>query len=355
MSLKHCDQIIVSELRRRGVEVRELNKELPPAKIFRKLNRKVLYPALVAKAARPVSHAPRLPAEKTHSLPATRHSPPLLHIGSQCYANLIPLAKGPVTVTCHDLAEHYFPQDLTAAQIRRWERRIALLKEADLIFSVSQHTKNDLVELLDVSPEKIIVNPNGVDPTFRVLSESEIPAGLRKSLGFGFKVLAVGAALYRKNIPTLLKAVSALGRSGVPVTLIKAGDPIPQSLMPKAENLNLMNLGHVSKAELIALYNLCDVLAFPSLYEGFGMPVVEAQRCGLACVISNAASLPEIGGDAALYHDPLDAVQLSDQLQSVYEDSALRAVLREKGILNAQRFSWNRHVDVLVAGFKKLF
>ena len=115
-----------------------------------------------------------------------------------------------------------------------------------------------------------------------------------------------------------------------------------------ASSAFIRNLGFLHEDRLTALYNLCDVLAFPSLYEGFGMPVAEAQACGLPCVISNASSLPEIGGEGALYHDPLDAQALADQLQRVYEDKELRASLRAKGFANAQRFDWDRHVDTLM-------
>lgn len=370
--LKQCDRVIAGELRRRGVHVRELQDDLPKGNLFRKINRNVLYPALVAKVTRKQrSEIRNQPSSDLR--PLTSSLPPVFHIGSQCYSNLIPAVirrqrsdvsgqqgfdlrlpssdlRSPVSITVHDVAEFDYPEGYTPSQFRRWKKRIDFIKDADLIFTVSEFTRQELVQKAGVPAEKIRVNYNGVDPEFRGLNESEIPVGLRNALGSGFKVLAVGADLYRKNLPTLLKSVEELGRRGVKVTLVKTGDPIPKNLTPKTENLNLINLGHVPKAELIALYNLCDVLTFPSLYEGFGMPVVEAQRCGLPCVISNTSSLPEVGGDGALYHDPLDVEGLAGQLQRIYKDQNVRNDLREKGFKNAERFSWERHVDVLIEG-----
>ena len=252
----------------------------------------------------------------------------------------------------------------------RWHQRIGHIKNADFIFTISEFTKQELINKAGIPSDRIVVNHNGVDPAFRVLDESEVLKGMELlgtgnwGLGKGesttsanlrgrFKVLVTGSNIYRKNLPTGLRAVEELARRGVPVTLVKTGDPVPQNLVPSAQCLKVINLGFVSKIELVHLYNLCDVFAFPSLYEGFGLPVVEAQKCGLPCVISNAASLPEVGGDGALYHDPEDVEQLADQLQRIYEDKALREDLRFQGFKNAERFSWDKHVEVLITEIEK--
>ncbi len=348
-SLKSCDRFVVEGLRKKGVEARALNEELPLGKLFRKLNRKFLYPRLIAKAANsPISDFRPL-------------SSGILHISSQCYAHLIPKSKCPVSVTVHDVAEFDYPEGYTAAQHRRVMKRLSCIKDADLIFTISEFTKQELIEKAEVPAEKIIVNHNGVDPAFRPLEFAEAET-LRPDMdafkGRHFLVLATGANIYRKNLLVLLQAVEILRSRGAPVLLIKTGESLSTTHSSQLTTLGLAHcvydLGYVSQKELVALYNLCDALAFPSLYEGFGLPVVEAQKCGLPCVISNTSSLPEIGGDGALYHDPEDAEQLANQLQRVYEDETLRDNLRTKGFENSERFSWDRHVDTLIKGFGEL-
>ena len=372
-SLKAYDQIIVSKLRSKGITVRELHKELPLGKVFRKFNRHLLYPRLVRKASRNSlleSNASSL-KPKTSDL-----KPPIFHIGSQCYAHLIPVAQclrpkaqRLISITVHDVAEFDYPEGYSPAQYRRVMKRLSCIKQADLVFAISEFTKQQLIEKAGVPGEKIVVNASGVGSEFRLLEEEGLNAcrnslGVKceilgfKDLGFkqknAFLILATGIDIYRKNLPALLRAVEELGRRGVNVTLIKTGDPIPRSLTSKVQSLKIINLGFVSQTELISLYNLCDVLAMPSLYEGFGLPVVEAQKCGLPCVISNAASLPEVGGDGALYHDPKDTEQLADHLQRVCEDQQLRGRLIKNGLKNARRFSWEKHVDTLIDSWEPL-
>ena len=353
-SLKSYDRIIIEGFRERGIQVRELHKELSKGQILRKLNRNLLYPWLV-KAS--------LLKPKTSNL-----KPLILHIGSQCYAHLIPMAQSLkpnaqclTSITVHGLHEHFSPYDLTKVQLRRWYSRCSHLKQADLIFAVSNHVKTNLVELFNVEPEKIVVNYEGISDVYlHAPTEFDVPwfRKIQESKRDHFLILSVGTNLRVKNMESLLRAVQLLKQQGVPVKLVKAGENLSSTHKGLSTRLGIddeiIDLGFLNEQELNVLYRQCHVLSFPSRYEGFGLPVLEAQKCGLPCVISNAASLPEVGGSAALNHDPKDVEQLADQLQQVYEDQPLRDDLSVKGFANAQRFSWGQHVDTLINSWKIL-
>lgn len=356
-SLKRCDHMVVSGLADRGVNVRELQKEFPKGRLFRKLNRNLLYPALVAKAtkqaSRTISHQP--------SSVLCPQSSCILHISSQCYAHLIPYAKCPVVITCHGLSEHYFPQDMTNAQMRRWYARGRKMQGADLIVAVSEFVKSNLMDLFDIPEEKIVVNYNGVSEVFASEAYPEWSPRFRMLSKFGedsFYILSVGTNLHVKNMHTLLRAVRKLRTQGLPAVLVKAGDDLHQTHGKMIRELRLedvvVDMGSATELELKELYNRCDALVFPSFYEGFGLPVVEAQRCGLPCVVSSIGSLAEVGGDAALYHNPADGDHLATQLSRVCRGRELQESMIAGGLRHSKRFSWDRHVEALIDGWKRL-
>ncbi len=343
-SLKQCDEAILSRLESCGVQVVRLHEQLPKGRFFRRLNRNLLYPLLVWWKTRRARHSEAVSG--AHSI---------LHVSSHCYAHLIPFAGGPVTITCHGLSEHYFPEDMTHAQMRRWSVRCGKMNCADHVIAVSEFVKDDLVRLFQMDSSKISVSYNGVSDFF----EQEVCAGpsARFSVfnaveGDLFYVLSVGTNLHVKNMPVLLRAVKKVRQLGVPAVLVKAGDRLHQTHQELIDELQLddvvFDAGRATERDLKELYNRCDALAFPSFYEGFGLPVVEAQKCGLPCVISNAASLPEVGGSAALYHNPEDSDQLATQLRRVSEDSELQENMIKGGLRHSKHFRWDVHVLALI-------
>jgi len=285
--------------------------------------------------------------------------PTMLHVLNQCYAPLL-LKNYPGVVTCHDLTIHYHSR-LSDKQYSRWIRRVQCMKRACKIFAVSQNTAGDLMRWLNISESDIILNYNGVNKIFRKLPDRHRYSDFGKRLiqySTKYKLLLhVGSNDVYKNIPTILKALYEINQRGIHTLLIKVGDPVLSSeyaLIARELNLTpfIIDLGRISTIELLEVYNLCDALLFPSLYEGFGLPVLEAQASGLPCILSDASSLPEVGGNAALYHSPLDRYGMINCINRVFNNKDIRFDIIEKGYDNINRFSWERHADILVETYR---
>jgi len=279
----------------------------------------------------------------------------LLHVTHESYAHLLLMTQGPAIITCHDLAL-FFHSELSHAQLNRWKAKLKWIHRARLVIAVSASTQRDLERILGVPPEKIVVNYSGVDEHFRRLGRDHVFSGIGRRLQALATqqplALHVGTNLGRKNIPTLLKAVAAVRRDGVPLALVKVGPSLlrsPFGALVRELRLSeaIVEFGFLSEGELVEAYNLCGVFVFPSLYEGFGFPVLEAQACGLPCVISNATSLPEVGGTAALYHEPNDVAAMADGMRRALGNAIERTQLVAKGYQNIQRFSWDSHAQRL--------
>jgi glycosyltransferase involved in cell wall biosynthesis len=311
------------------------------------------------------------PAEVRRQL---RRPQTILHVIDHFYAYLLPAAGG--VATCHDLAEFNIT-DLSPEQLVRWKARVAALKRAAHVFADSEATAEDLRKFVGLERSRITVNYLGADPIF-----SPIPAGgslqprvaaLRERARGAPLVLHVGNNLRRKNVPVLLEALAILRRQGIPAMLVKAGEPLgggdisawnlgrkggDPELQSQVARLGLhdaiLEVDSVTDRELVEIYNVCTLLSYPSLFEGFGYPVVEAQACGLPCVLSNTSSLPEVGGDAALYHDPRDASALARAIAMLTEQPDVRGEMSRKGLENVRRFSWHAHVDRLIDVYQRL-
>lgn len=226
------------------------------------------------------------------------------------------------------------------------------LKAAEAVIAVSECTKRDAMRLYGVPPDKIHVIPEGVHPRFRPVANPADLSTVRESYGLSSRfVLSVGTIEPRKNLPMLMESWK-LARSGGwgngDVKLVIAGKPgwLYKETFATATRLGLGDdvifTGYVEDADLPALYNAATALAMPSRYEGFGLPVVEAMACGTPVVCSDASSLPEVAGDAALLVPPGDVRGWAEALSRIVADVGLRAALREKGLKQAARFSWDR-------------
>lgn len=273
-------------------------------------------------------------------------------------------------VTVHDLAflEHpeYAVPELTAYLTKVVPEAVA---SADVVAAVSQATGQTLIEHFKTPAEKITLIPNGIRPAFRRITDPLLLGATRHKYGLKHPlVLGVGTLEPRKNHLGLIKAfykAQAGGGKGKkqqrPAMLAIAGGPgwLYEETRQLVAELKLEKkvrfLGRVSELELITLYSLADVFAFPSFFEGFGVPPLEAMACGTPVITSNTSSLPEVVGDAALLVDPKNTNELAQAITRLTEDEQLREELRQKGYEQVKQYSWPNAARKMLSVYEKLY
>jgi glycosyltransferase involved in cell wall biosynthesis len=253
----------------------------------------------------------------------------------------------PTVVTIHDLSFIRLPHLFRPAN-RLYLTVMTRLsaRRARRLIAVSAHTAAESAELLGVSVERIDVVYHGVDPTFRPLPKNEVEA-FRRQHGLPERfVLCVGTLEPRKNHTRLVEAFARIYDGRSKLVLVGGKGWHYDALFAKVEALGLNESvifpGYVMNEELPLWYNAATIFAYPSLYEGFGMPVLEAQACGAPVLTSNAPPLPEAAGDAALMADPCDVEALAANLNRLLTDESSRSELRERGLAHARQFTWAR-------------
>lgn len=259
-------------------------------------------------------------------------------------------ARTPLVVTVHDLTLLRRPELGTRALARLVERARGSAAASRRVIADSESTRRDLIELAGVAPEKIRVVALGYDPRFHAMPPEDARDRVRRSFALERRyLLHVGTIEPRKNLCALIRAYARLRRDhGIGHALVLAGDRGWKHREPIGliETLGLQEhvrlTGRVSADDLQALYAAADLFVSPSLYEGFGLPLLEAMASGVPAVASNAASLPEVAGDAALLVDPRDEAALADTIARALGDTALREAMRARGLARARLFSWER-------------
>lgn len=254
----------------------------------------------------------------------------------------------PTVITIHDLTTHLFPQYHTRLNrlYLRWALPI-MARRADAIIADSYATQRDIVAQLGVSPGKITVVHLGVDGAVFAPQSSAAVDNTLAQLGVRPPyLLAVGTLEPRKNLATLLRAYATLPASAPPLVLVGGQGWGDNPLSAAIEDLGLHGrvhmTGYVHDACLPALYSGAEVFIYPSLYEGFGLPVLEAMSCGAPVITSNVSSLPEVAGDAAILVDPHDVGKLAAAIQTLLAATGQRQKLRDAGLVRARAFSWMR-------------
>ncbi len=259
-------------------------------------------------------------------------------------------------VTIHDCIHLMFPQYLPnrAAYAYAHASMWSAARRADRILTVSEASKRDILHFFRVPPEKVEVVYNAIDEHFWITPPAEHVARVRERYQLNHQfVLYVGNIKPHKNLVRLIEAFDALRRGPVheDLKLLIIGDEISKlPALRRAVHAHKLHkqvrfLGYLPNETLAVLYRLASVFAFPSLYEGFGLPPLEAMASGTPVVTSNVSSLPEVTGDAAVLVDPYDVDSIADGLRRVLTDPLLAAEMRRKGLQRAREFSWEQSVE----------
>jgi glycosyltransferase involved in cell wall biosynthesis len=271
-----------------------------------------------------------------------------------------------IVVTCHDLVQFVYPEILKdqarfpAFSLASWKYSVQGMKDADRVIAVSTNTAKDVTSMLPIAAEKVVVVPNGVEDKFYQLPTDEVLEIKRsyESSPDVFCLLNVGTNHQRKNIDNVLKSLVVLRDRGVPVKLWKVGSEfsLEQQKLIRSHNLETMIkfISTPDKSTLLKLYNAADALLAPSLYEGFGLTILEAMACGTPVVSANVSSLPEVAGDAAILVNPLDVQAIADAVYALQSDEKLRQSYVEKGLARTKQFSWRSSTEQVVQVYESL-
>ncbi len=262
---------------------------------------------------------------------------------------LMPLRQVPGVLTVHDLIFRLFPQH--HKRLNYWYLNAAMplyCRRASAIIAVSDATRQDLVRFYGLDPAKISVVHEAAAPHFLPAPPDQV-ARVRTRYGLpDYYLLHVGTIEPRKNLNRLLEAIHHLRKAKENIRLVVVGSKgwLYQGFFQRLEELELSEVvhlpGYVPDADLPAIYSGARLVVVPSLYEGFGLPVLEGMACGVPVVCSNTSSLPEVGASAARYFDPTDVSDMAERILPIWRDEGLREEMHRQGLARAAHFSWER-------------
>jgi glycosyltransferase involved in cell wall biosynthesis len=297
--------------------------------------------------------------------PAVRRAGPALYHATEP-SGLVRLPSLPTVATLYDLIPLHYPS--AHLPLRHADDRLGYagylrqLRRADRLIAISEATRRDAIQRLGIPHERIAVTPLAVDARlFHSVAPDEVA---RVVAAFGLRrpyFLHVGAAAHHKNTAAMLRAYALFRAAGGEHTLYVAGRWTARALGRLAADYpDLMAggqvrvLGFVPESDLAALYGGADALVYPSLMEGFGLPVLEAMSCGTPVLTSCTSSLPEAGGDAAIYVDPREPEQMAAAMGHLAGDPDLRRDLTERGLKQAARFTWQHTAELTLQVYREL-
>jgi glycosyltransferase involved in cell wall biosynthesis len=262
-----------------------------------------------------------------------------------------PFYRGKLVLTVHDLSFRHIPESFSAFdRIKDLVFVPIYMKRAKKILTVSEYSRRDIIETYRVPPSRVCVGYNGADPVFTPVTDRVKAVEILRRYGIGDDrgyILFVGRINKRKNLTGLVKSFNLLKKTkGIRQRLVIAGSkdylpPGDEAVITSSPFISdICFTGYVDRDDLPALYSLADVSVYPSVYEGFGLPCLEAMACACPVVSSDCTSIPEVIGDAGILADPSSIDQISDAIYRILSDNALRSELVRKGLERAKEFSW---------------
>jgi glycosyltransferase involved in cell wall biosynthesis len=305
-------------------------------------------------------HTPLIRIPLTLSAELRRNPVDVLHV----QFTAPPFSPCPVVVSIHDLSFEHLPQTFTwrsRKQLRITVRRTA--RQASQVIALSEYARDDIVKTYQVSPDKISVIPLAASDHFRPISDEEELQRVRQTYGIeGEYMLSVGAIQPRKNLGRLVAAYSHLRDvkpEGKLPKLVLAGkcawlyDETLSAIKELELSDSIILTGYVPETDLPALYSGALCFIYPSYFEGFGLPPLEAMQCGVPVIVGDRTSLPEVVGDAGVLVDPFDINALAAAIGKVISDSDLRAKLSVQGLARAKLFEWRETARQTLAVYRK--
>lgn len=274
--------------------------------------------------------------------------------------------KRKIVVTVHDLIPLVFPKNFPKGLKGklRWEIQKILLKKTNAVITDSRNSKNDIIKYTGLKGEKIHSIYLAAGDQFGKMSSEKVKQTINKfNLPERF-ILYVGDVTWNKNLPTLIEAVNL---SNLPLVMVGKAlvdenfdrkNPWNKDLARVIDlaknNDRIKRIGFVSDSDLVSLYNAATVFAMPSIYEGFGLPILEAMSSGSPVVTSRGGSIPEIAGDAAFYVNPNDPNNMAEGLKKVFQNEKIRSELRKKGFDQVKKFSWEKTARQTIEVYKSI-
>lgn len=258
------------------------------------------------------------------------------------------LYPGKIVFTLHDIVGKLFAEHFSFSAKWYWKHLLPRsAHRATHIITISQNTKRDIVRELGIPEKKITVIPLAPHPRYREVRDPHGASRALERLNIRWPfILSVGTLEPRKNTERLVQAFATMRRSEERLVIVgKKSWAFPEITKHVARYQledKVIFLDYVSDDDLVWLYNMCTFFVFPSLYEGFGMPPLEAMACGAPVIVSRTSSLPEVVGDAGWYIDPYDVIDIKDKMQALLEGEHFQRKLRVQSLVRAQEFSWER-------------